>query len=117
MTTKLPEKFTYKTTTIGDGSLYAWVKYNEKGEVVERSTQTWNTEADAEKAIRTIAGYNDTVEVVNIKNINPDANANVQVVEPQAEAAKLPNPKGDELHGGAEVVHESIEDAAKKEDK
>lgn len=105
------ETFTYKTTLVGDGSLYGWNKFNSKGEIVESSTQTWNSEADAEKAIRTIATGNDIVEVVSIKNINPDSNVNVSLVKKPEPDAVLPNPHGDERHAGMAVVDKSIEDA------
>lgn len=112
MTTKQPEKYTYKTTTVGDGGLYGWNKFAENGDIVESSTQTWNTEADAEKAIRALASKEDTVEVNGIKNINPDSNVNVKLVTEKENPATMPNPKGDEAHAGMEVVHESIEDVA-----
>lgn len=114
MTTKTPEQFTYKTTTVGDGRLYGWNKFNEKGDIVESSVQHWSSEADAEAVIRTIAPKTDIIEVAGIKNVNADANANVRLVTPKVEEAVMPNPNGDELHAGMEVVHESIEEVAEK---
>lgn len=110
-------RFTYKTSTVGNGGLYGWNKYDESGKLVESSTQTWNSEADAEKAIRTIASGTDTIEVVNVKNINTDSNVNVNLVKKPEPSATVPNPHGDEKYAGMATVDESIEDKAKDDSK
>lgn len=94
--------FIYKTTPVGDGSLFGWIKYDEEGNVVERSVQNYPSEADAEKAIRTISTVNDTIEVEQIKNINPGDNGNVNLVRKNV-------PVNERTHGMTEV-DESIED-------
>lgn len=72
---------TYRTTPVGDGSLYGWKEMSADGAVVRVSTQSWPSEADAEKAIRTIAPESDIVEVLAVNNINKEANRNVNVVQ------------------------------------
>lgn len=54
---------------------------DENGELVRESVQTYNSEADAEKAIRTLAGTKHIVEVINVKNINAEANINVNLIK------------------------------------
>lgn len=77
------EKFVLKVVTVGDGSLYGWAKYNQDGEVVETSDQNWPAAMDAEKAARAIANENQVLEVDKVRNINSDANVNVEVVKPE----------------------------------
>lgn len=96
--------FTFKTTPVGDGSLFGWNKYDAEGNVVESSVQHYASEADAEKAIRTIATINDTIEVEQIKNINPGDNGNVNLVRKNI-------PVNERTHGMTEV-DESIADKA-----
>lgn len=72
----------YKVTTAGDGSLYTWNKYSPTGEILETSQQLYNTEADAEKAVRAIMTGDDRLEVSEVKNINSEANGKVDLVMP-----------------------------------
>lgn len=99
-------KHTFKTVPFGDGSLYGWNEYDEKGNVVRSSDQQWPSEADAEKSMRATATTADIVEVQNVKNINPEANRNVNLVKPSADVVNE--------NAGMNVVPESIE--KKKED-
>lgn len=92
--------------TVGNGGLYGYKKFDEQGVVVEESTQTWPTEADAEKYLRTVVSTNDKIEVEGIKNINPEANTNVNLVKDKE--------VDENRDAGMNVVHESIEDKAKK---
>lgn len=93
--------YTFKTTRVGDGSLYGWNKYDQNGDIVEQSTQNWPSEADAEKAIRTVATSNDKIEVEQIKNINKSENGNVNLLKKEEEV-------NDRSYGMTEVS-ESIE--------
>lgn len=75
---------TYKTSLTGNGLAYCWKELDESGIVVRESSQTYNSEADAEKGMRAIASSTDIVEVINIKNINTEANTNVNLVKETA---------------------------------
>ncbi len=75
--------YIFKTSLAGNGGAYSWSKYDEKGKLVEQSAQLFDSEADAEKAIRTIANETDIIEVENIKNINTAGNTNVNLVKPE----------------------------------
>lgn len=77
----LKPMFTYKVVPVGDGSLYGWAKFDEKGARVDESVQHYSSAADAEKAIRTIANRDsEVVEVEGINNVNTDANKGVNLV-------------------------------------
>lgn len=95
----------YKTSLAGDGSFYLWKEYDENGGLVRESEQMFNSEADAEKAMRAVAPSSDIVEVVNVKNINAEANLNVNLVKKSVTPENF----------GMNAVSRSIEDKAAEE--
>lgn len=96
------EVHVFKTTLAGNGGMYGWKEMNQNGELVRQSTEMYASEADAEKAIRTIAPSTDIVEVMNVKNINPEANTNVNLVKPDAVKDQF---------AGMNLISKSVEDA------
>ena len=95
--------FTYKTTLVGNGQAYGWNKFDEKGEIVESSDQTWNTEADAEKHIRMMASEDgSTVEVSSLKNVNSEDNEHVNIHTKEEEVV--------DMYNGMTPVTESIDE-------
>jgi uncharacterized protein YegP (UPF0339 family) len=102
------EIHTWKTTLAGNGGMYGWKELDKDGGLVQQSTEMYASEADAEKAIRTIAPSSDIVEVMNVKNINPEANTNVNLVKPEAVKDQF---------AGMNLVSKSVEDKSSDEEK
>lgn len=95
----------FKTTLAGNGGLYGWKEIDEKGDTVRESVQTYSSEADAEKAIRTLVSSNDIIEVETVKNINTEANTNVNLIKPEV--------KDDNF--GMTAVPKGVEEIAQEE--
>lgn len=74
--------FTYRTRPTGDGRLYTWSKYDEEGQEVEVSPISWNTEADAEKDLRSRVSGRDVIATPFVHSINSDDNRNVVLERP-----------------------------------
>lgn len=76
-TEETPEVFTYRTRPAGDGRAYTWAKYDVDGKEVEVASQTWPTEPDAEKAIRSIISGADVLATPYTHSIDKDDNDHV----------------------------------------
>lgn len=99
------ESFIYKVTPVGDGSLYGWSKYDQDGGLIEESVQNYPTEADAEKAARTLLTGEDRIEVKDIKNVNPEANRKVDLVVPPKDL--------DDRYRGMTPIAKGVDERAK----
>jgi hypothetical protein len=69
--------YTYRTTPSGDGRYYVWRKYDSAGAQVEVGQQLFTSEADAEKAVRSLISGDDILAVTSMNSVDAEDNAHV----------------------------------------